>query len=287
MSTKDDRWADWLRRGRYSGFNEKQVKRFNRRLLRVRNRTLRGARLRRGQHVLDVGGGTGLLTVEAARRAGPDGLTVGCDISLDALRDCAAAAGNENLQVQTVVGQAMALPFGDGSFDRVLTRSVLIYINDKRSAIAEFRRVLKPRGRLSIFEPINSAGAGGTWDVIEGPAELEEERKAVISHIRANWEHDAAMMGFDERDLVHYFVEAGFSDVTVSYEFTTTVRLQKSEEVATSFTMRGNPTAMTYEEAARAVLGSDAPRHLEQLAEQMSASPRRQSEAVTYLTARA
>jgi ubiquinone/menaquinone biosynthesis C-methylase UbiE len=40
--------------------------------------------------------------------------------------------------------------------DAVTTRSVLIYVKDKRRASEEFHRVLKPGGRLSIFEPINS-----------------------------------------------------------------------------------------------------------------------------------
>ncbi len=40
-------------------------------------------------------------------------------------------------------------------FDLVTTRSVLIFVSDKRKAFAEFHRVLKPGGRISLFEPIN------------------------------------------------------------------------------------------------------------------------------------
>ena len=43
----------------------------------------------------------------------------------------------------------------DGSVDVVTTRSVLIYVKDKAAALREFYRVLKPGGRVSLFEPIN------------------------------------------------------------------------------------------------------------------------------------
>ena len=44
----------------------------------------------------------------------------------------------------------------DASADVVTTRSVLIYVDDKAAAFRAFHRVLKPGGRLSIFEPINN-----------------------------------------------------------------------------------------------------------------------------------
>ncbi|WP_348240817.1 methyltransferase domain-containing protein, partial [Salmonella enterica] len=43
----------------------------------------------------------------------------------------------------------------DSSVDVVTTRSVLIYVDDKAAAFAAFHRVLKPGGRVSLFEPIN------------------------------------------------------------------------------------------------------------------------------------
>src|SRR5438552_1275327 len=46
-------------------------------------------------------------------------------------------------------------PIADGSVDAVTTRSVLIYVADKAAAFHECFRVLKPGGRLSLFEPIN------------------------------------------------------------------------------------------------------------------------------------
>jgi arsenite methyltransferase len=52
-------------------------------------------------------------------------------------------------QAETLAGVA------DGSVDVVTTRSVLIYVAEKAKAFASFARVLRPEGRISLFEPIN------------------------------------------------------------------------------------------------------------------------------------
>ena len=56
-----------------------------------------------------------------------------------------------------MAGNGTRLPFPDDSFDVAVARSVLIYISDKRATVAEISRVLRPGGRVSIFEPINAA----------------------------------------------------------------------------------------------------------------------------------
>ena len=55
--------------------------------------------------------------------------------------------------VQTAADSRAGIP--DGSVDVVTTRSVLIYVKDKAAAFRAFYRVLKPGGRVSLFEPVN------------------------------------------------------------------------------------------------------------------------------------
>ena len=119
---------------------------------RVSNRVLRGARIRTGQRVLDIGAGTGLLALGAASRVGQSGSVFALDISRDALIACLSQAHTQSAPVCAVVGEATGLPFDEGSFDAVLTRSVLIYVSDKLQAITEMFRVLRPGGRASIWE---------------------------------------------------------------------------------------------------------------------------------------
>src|SRR5262249_27166965 len=96
-----------------------------------------------------------------------------------------------------------ALP--DASVDVVTTRSVLIYVTAKLQAFQEFYRVLRPRGRLSIFEPINRFTFPepphilGGYDVTP-VMELAHKVKAVYRRLQPP-ETDP-MLNFDERDVL-------------------------------------------------------------------------------------
>ena len=154
---KLDRWADWLVRGRDRGATEVQLQKRRRALGQVRDRVLREARLRPGDRVLDLGAGTGLLALEARRRVKRSGYVVAVDLSADALSECRRQAESaENVApLACVVGDALHIPLASESVDAVTTRSVLIYLSDKPAGVRELYRVLKPKGRVSIFEPIN------------------------------------------------------------------------------------------------------------------------------------
>jgi arsenite methyltransferase len=294
-TTHADEWADWLLHGRQQGMSQRELQRMQRNLTRLRDRTLRGARLRAGQRVLDVGAGTGLLTVEACRRVGPAGRVYALDLSRAALAEPQRLSRGSpgGTQLAAVAGDAVALPFADAQFDAVLTRSVLIYVDDKAAAAREFYRVLKPGGRASLFEPINSAaqkyGAYGQYDLgAQGPAHAR-----ILAYQEAHWPHRSAMLGFDERDLVRWFVGAGFF-VTLTYEHTegpgdmlsSVPRRRQQEQIAASLTRRTNPTMPSYREAAEAVLGEGAAEHLVFIVNAMLAQPRWQAFGAAYLVAR-
>ncbi len=101
--------------------------------------------------VLEIGCGTGSLTARLAQ-ALPDASITGLDPDADALtraRAKATAAGTHWLK-----GTATQLPMADGSFDRVVASLVLHHLTDteKRSALAEAHRVLRPGGRLHVAD---------------------------------------------------------------------------------------------------------------------------------------
>jgi ubiquinone/menaquinone biosynthesis C-methylase UbiE len=111
-----------------------------------------------GQHVLDMGCGGGRHAFAVLRRGAR---VVAFDASrdeLDGVRTMAAAmaaagevpAGGELLCVE---GDALALPFDDASFDRIIAAEVLEHIPDDRRAIAELVRVLAPGGRIAVTVP--------------------------------------------------------------------------------------------------------------------------------------
>ena len=112
-----------------------------------RRGALRRAGLAPGMRVLDVAVGTGLVACEAKRLAGPSGWVVGVDPSAGMLAASTGLSG-----VPLARGRAEALPFADGSFDFVSLGFALRHVDDLAAAFSEFRRVLRPGGRLLMLE---------------------------------------------------------------------------------------------------------------------------------------
>lgn len=111
-----------------------------------RREALRRAGLATGMHVLDVAVGTGLVAKEAARIVGDQGSVTGVDPSAGMMSS--AAAG----RLALVRGRAETLPFAAGSFDFVALGFALRHLADLEKVFLEFRRVLKPGGRLLVLE---------------------------------------------------------------------------------------------------------------------------------------
>ncbi|HEV2809483.1 MAG TPA: hypothetical protein VGV93_03685 [Acidimicrobiales bacterium] len=80
---KLDRWATWLTQGRDAGLTEAQRRATAGSLAHLAERVVDGADMSSGDRVLDVGAGTGLLSVPAATRVGPTGMVIALDVSGD------------------------------------------------------------------------------------------------------------------------------------------------------------------------------------------------------------
>jgi arsenite methyltransferase len=103
--------------------------------------------------VLDLGSGAGTNSLVAAQMVGPRGNVTGIDMTPEMLakaRTAAAEPGAAN--VEFVAGEAENLPFGDESFDIVVSNGVIDLIPDKDAVFAELYRVLAPGGRMQIAD---------------------------------------------------------------------------------------------------------------------------------------
>jgi demethylmenaquinone methyltransferase/2-methoxy-6-polyprenyl-1,4-benzoquinol methylase len=115
-----------------------------------------------GQQVLDVGCGTGRVTRQLAKLAGPSGHVVGLDPSEGMLDEARAeSAAHVGPTPDWVRGVGERLPFSDGTFDRVTAQFSVRNMSDWRQGVREMARVLKPGGLLVILDLVQPTTARG------------------------------------------------------------------------------------------------------------------------------
>ena len=110
-------------------------------------RLIRHARVRAGDRVLDVGCGTGVVSITAARLGAH---ATGLDLTPELLQRARENARISEVAVEFHEGDAEALPFADSSFDVVLSQFGHIFAPRPEIAIAEMLRVLKPGGTIAF-----------------------------------------------------------------------------------------------------------------------------------------
>jgi demethylmenaquinone methyltransferase/2-methoxy-6-polyprenyl-1,4-benzoquinol methylase/phosphoethanolamine N-methyltransferase len=171
----------------------------------MRDETVRLAGIERGMTVLDVGCGTGSLTLRATTLAGSEGQVYGIDAAPEMIAAARSKAQAAGAQVNFQVGVIEALEFADGTFDRVLSSLMMHHLPDelKGRALSEIYRVLKAGGRLLIVDfdasaprhglaglhhrPAPASAAGPT-----GPAGLEQlVRRAGFANVEGGHLHSA------------------------------------------------------------------------------------------------
>jgi ubiquinone/menaquinone biosynthesis C-methylase UbiE len=111
---------------------------------------------RRGERVLDVACGTGVVARAAAERVGRTGRITGIDINAAMLGVARSLRAGAGARIGWVRGSVLSLPCADASQDVVLCQFGLQFVADRPAALAQMRRVLAPGGRLglNVYGPI-------------------------------------------------------------------------------------------------------------------------------------
>lgn len=106
------------------------------------------------QRILDVACGTGDSTISIARAAAEGTKVTGADISEGMMALVMEKAGKAGVKdrIDLQVADGEALPYGDGTFDRVTCAFGIRNFEHKEKGLAEFQRVLKPGGKAVILE---------------------------------------------------------------------------------------------------------------------------------------
>ena len=120
----------------------------------LRDMTINLAQLKIGEKVLDVGCGTGGVTIPAKQRVGNSGQAAGIDPAPEMIAVARKKAARAKLDIDFRVGVIESLPYPDASFD-VVTSSLMMHhlpYEVQVKGLAEIRRVLKPGGRIFIAD---------------------------------------------------------------------------------------------------------------------------------------
>ena len=103
------------------------------------------AKLRPGMTALDIGCGNGALVAAAAEVSAATGM----DISIEVVEAARKLTGLPSF----LLGSSYCLPVRDGSLDRLFTQHLIEHLKDPARALADWRRVLRPGGRLIVLTP--------------------------------------------------------------------------------------------------------------------------------------
>lgn len=191
--------------------------------------------VRTGDTCLDVGAGAGTDSLIAAGRVGPSGRVVALDLTpamTQKLQRTASEAGADNLCA--VQGTAESLPLADASIDSITSNGALNLVPDKRRAVAEMFRVLRPGGRLQMADV-----------VIRRPVTVD-------CHSDPRLWVECVVGATIEDELLDMFRDAGFEDVEVvrHIDYFAHSPSAQTREIAASFgarsieiTMRRGPRA--------------------------------------------
>lgn len=163
---------------------------------RLRKTTLDHALIDPGDHVLDIGCGTGDVALLAKPRAGKDGQVFGIDPAPEMISVARSKAARKGLKIDFRMGVIESLPFEDASIGVVTSSLMMHHLPDdlKVRGLAEIYRVLKPGGRLLIADFMRPTGS-------------------FLNHLFiAFTRHQGLKSGIE--DLQRLLKDAGFSQIT-------------------------------------------------------------------------
>ncbi|ACL72797.1 Methyltransferase type 11 [Thioalkalivibrio sulfidiphilus HL-EbGr7] len=186
--------------------------------------------VRAGDTVLDIGAGAGNDTVIASRIAGSEGHVIALDLTPAMTRKLKAACDQTAVaNVSVLQGSAERLPLADGSVDSITSNGALNLVPDKRRAIGEMFRVLRPGGRVQLADV-----------VIRRPVTVDCHEDPRL------WVECVVGATVDE-DLLTMFRDAGFEDVEVVRELDYFAHSPSAQtrEVAASFDARSMELGMS------------------------------------------
>ncbi|MFC4463234.1 methyltransferase domain-containing protein [Streptomyces xiangluensis] len=129
--------------------------------------------LRKGDHVLDAGCGTGRALPPLREAVGPSGVVLGADLT-PAMLEAAVRAGRDGAG-RLLLADVAALPLRTASIDAVFAAGLVAHLPNPAENLRELARVVRPGGKLALFHPIGRAALAARQGRHITPADLRAE----------------------------------------------------------------------------------------------------------------
>ncbi len=261
MAGVEDIWSEWLRNRRFGG--DANFQSFALEGLKKRASIIvEKAQIFESATVLDIGAGDGLVGLTALSKLGAGGKLILSDISEAALVIPKEIFNEKKIQDSRVeflvAGVEKLSPLPDGSVDRVVMRAVLLYVEDKQAAFKEIFRSLRIGGRAVLMEPINQRHVEFEKDLFRG-YRLDREPLLSVKDLlqrvadQAKRQNPVSLLGYNEHDLVHLAMKAGFEEIQLEYSLSITSQASYKSWNA-FFDTAPNPHASTLRELMTSIL---------------------------------
>jgi SAM-dependent methyltransferase len=181
------------------------------------------ASIKEGETYLDLGSGAGIDCFLAAKKVGKTGKAIGVDMTPEMIHKARQNAESSNIEnVEFRLGEIEHLPVADNSVDIITSNCVINLSPDKKAVFEDAFRVLKPGGRLMISDIVL---------VKELPQVILDSIEAYVGCVAG------AMLKDDYLGLVK---EAGFKDIQIAGETTTSPDMWLNDTLAQSIMVQLN-----------------------------------------------
>ena len=168
-----------------------------------------------GERILDAGCGPGFYASELLEQVGAEGSVVGVDVSPQMLA-VAARRGEGRGNAEFLEAPVTSLPLEDASVDRAVSIQVLEYVSDVDAALRELNRVVRPGGRVVL------------WDIDWATVSWHSDDPERMDRVLAAWDDHLAHPSLP-RTLATSMRNAGFDDLEVhGHSFATAVYTPES-----------------------------------------------------------
>jgi len=129
--------------------------------------------LRKGDHVLDAGCGTGRALPPLREVVGPSGVVLGADLT-PAMLEAAVRAGRDGAG-RLLLADVAALPLRTASLDAVFAAGLVAHLPNPAENLRELARVVRPGGKLALFHPLGRAALAARQGRQVTPDDLRAE----------------------------------------------------------------------------------------------------------------